>query len=359
MSPRRHSPHVEAADRTHRRIPCADVGHGVRALTGKGLAPLALLLVTLAPSLAAAQSQEDALLADCYALRRARRHADSLARCEQAVAATHSARAIAQLALTEMALERWPEAARHLTAALADEHPWVQQNRASLEEALRTVRARVGELRVEADAPGATLRINDGDAVTLPSASPFYLAPGPVVLALQTTDGRSLTRTVTLTAGVSARESFVFGAIVRSASPAVVVTPPVERHRALPSTHGAPVQRALAWVAAGGAVAGFGLALASWRIREGVVSDFAAQCPDQSTTDATLVSRCAVARTQSASDLATWEALSTVGLIAGGALAAASVVLFVTAPAEGARPPTALTCGSGPGTLGLRCALTF
>ncbi|MFO0645020.1 MAG: hypothetical protein U0326_02205 [Polyangiales bacterium] len=358
MSPRRPPSPDHAADRAHRRARGTDVGRRVRARVGACLAPIAALLVTLAPSRAAAQSQEDALLADCYALRRAGRQADSLARCEQAVAATHSARAVAQLALTEMALERWPEAARHLAAALADEHPWVQQNRASLETALRTVRARVGELRVEADAPGASLRINDGDAVALPSASPFYLAPGPVVLALQTADGRALTRTVTLTAGVSARESFVFGPIVRSASPAAVVAP-AQRLRAVPSDHGAPTRRALAWVVAGGSVAGFGLALASWRLREGVVSDFAAQCPDQLTTDATRVDRCAVARAQSASDLATWETLSTVGLIAGGALAAVSVVLFVTAPAASARPPTALACGSGPGTLGLRCALTF
>ncbi len=325
---------------------------------GNSLSRIALLIVALAPSIAAAQSQEDALLADCYALRRAGRHADSLSRCEQAVAVTHSARAVAQLALTEMALERWPEAARHLSAALSEAHPWVQQNRASLEEALRVVRTHVGELRVEADAPGATLRVNGGDAIALPSSAPLFFAPGSVALELRTADGRALTRTVTLTAGVSARESFVVGSSAQSASPAVVTRPPaIERTR--PSDHGASTRRTLAWVAAGGAVAGFGLALASWRLREGMVSDFAAQCPDQTTTDVALTTRCAASRAQSESDLGTWETLSTVGLIAGGALAAASVVLFVTAPSEGARSATALSCGSGPGTLGLRCALTF
>ncbi len=324
---------------------------------GNSLSRIALLIVALAPSLASAQSQEDALLAECYSLRHAGRHADSLSRCEQAVAVTRSARAVAQLALTEMALGRWPEAARHLSAALSEAHPWVQQNRTSLEEALRTVRTHVVELRVDCDAPSAALRVNGENPVSLPMASPIYAAPGAVVLALRTADGRSLSRTVTLTAGMSVHESFVFGAPTQRAPP-VAMTPPATPDRPRPSG-GASTRRALAWVAAGGAVAGFGLALASWRLREGLVSDFSAQCPDQATTDVTLTDRCAALRTQSESDTGTWETLSTVSLIAGGALAAASVVLFVTAPSERARPATALSCGSGPGTLGLRCMLTF
>jgi len=119
-----------------------------------------LLIGVLAPALALAQSPEDALLNDCYTLRRAGRHAASLPRCEEAASRFASGRSLTQLALTEMALERWTAAATHLTAGLADRaHPWVQQNRTSVEDALRTVQTHVGVLEVGTNVTDATVSL--------------------------------------------------------------------------------------------------------------------------------------------------------------------------------------------------------
>lgn len=260
-----------------------------------------------APAAVFAQSSEDPLVAECYSLRRAGRLTESIARCEQAVALTHSGRSLAQLALTEVALERWSDAATHLEAALADaSNPWVRQNRASLDESLRTVRTHVVAPR---------------------TATPTTRSPAPPQ------------------ASVEPRTA--------SATPPPVIAPPRRDESAT------PVTRTLAWIAAGGAVAGFGVALLGWRLREGEVSGFSSRCPDVVTTDAAHVSDCGQRRAQLEGDVRTWEALSTVGLVAGGALAVTSAVLFATSSSGASPSRTSLACGAGPGVLGVRCAVRF
>ncbi len=309
-------------------------------------------LLGLLPTTALAQSSEDALLTECYSLRRAGRAAESLAPCERAVALAPSGRTLGQLALSEMALERWSDAARHLDAALRDSHPWVQQNRAQLLEAMRVTRSHVGELRVEASVSGATARVAGGAEVALPTT--VFLAPGATSIALRAPDGRTLTREVVITAGATSRESFVFGEATtrQSATGDLNVTP----HP--PTRQASSTRRALAWAAAGTAVAGFGMALVTWRIREGVANDTPDECRVATTSDQALVDRCTAWNNNAQSQLDTWDALSVVGLVAGGALAVTSVVLFATEP-RGSSRATTLSCGAGPGTLGARCAINF
>ena len=325
-----------------------------------------------------AQTAEDSLVNECYSLRRSNRAAQSLPRCEQAVAVSRSGRTLAQLALTEMALERWVEAAGHATQALADhEHPWVRQNHASIDEALATIRSHVATLQIVSPTAGAIVRVNDRDAGILPLAAPVFLRAGEAVIALRWPDGRTVSRRVRVTEGTSSTETFTLDAPTApsvapvaapvvatvAAVPPVVQPPPRDpRPRAItpPTTPTSParssVRTALTWTAAGLGAAGLVLSLAAWRAREGVVDDYAGQCPAGASTDRALVDRCATLRTQADSDRGQWETLSSVGLVLGGALAITSAVLFATTPSRG-RERSALHCGVG--LLSAQCDVRF
>ncbi len=323
--------------------------------------PLAFAL-TLAATAARAQGAEDALLTECFTLRTAGRFADSLARCEQAVLAARSGRSLAQLALTEMALERWPEAARHLTDALADaSHPWVQRNRATLADALRTTRARVAELLIEANLSGVTVRINGRDHGA--ARGGVFLLPGTATLEARAPDGRTLSRSVTLSAGATSQESFAFEQPA-PAAPATPRPPPTSRPpgtapRATPIVSSTSPLRLLGFASAGVAVAGFTVALVGWRLREGAVGDYVAQCPTGDTFDPSVADRCGALHAQAERDASLWQTFSTAGLIAGSAFAIGSAVLLLFSPPSRPARARSLSCGLGVDAPGLRCAVVF
>jgi hypothetical protein len=321
----------------------------------------ATLTLALALSLGAfearAQSAEDALLGECFSLRTAGRFTESLARCEQAVSTARSGRSLGQLALTEMALERWPDAARHLTDALADgAHPWVVRNRATLTDALRTTRARVAELLLDANEAGVRYRIDGRDRGEAQGG--VFVLPGTATLEARTPDGRTLSRSVTLSAGGTSRESFAFE---RPVAPTVstTVAPPVAPVRTVPNDRPGPPLRALAFASAGVAAAGFTLALLGWRLREGAVGDYVARCPSGETTDPMVAARCASLHTDAERDLGRWQTLSTAGIITGSAFAIASAVLFVVSPSTRSTGASALSCAVSVTSPGLHCAVVF
>lgn len=320
-----------------------------------------VLVGVFAPALALAQSPDDALLIDCYTLRRAGRHAASLPRCEEAVSSFPSGRSLTQLALTEMALERWAAAATHLAAALADRaHPWVQQNRASVEDALRTVQTHVGVLEVGTNVTDATVSLPGSAPV--PASRPLFAPPGRVVVTLRAPDGRSLTRDIELTAGRVTRErmelSVAATTVAANPTAAPLRLPPLPG-RPLPSptpTSGTSTRRVLAWTAAGVAVAGFGLALVSWRVREGVVSDYTTTCltaPDLATQQ-----RCGAERVPAEEGVSRWEAVTAAGLVAGGVFAVTSAILFATEPSRRS-PLTTWVCAPSLGVPGGHCSVRF
>lgn len=323
-----------------------------------------LLVGVFTPALAAAQSSEDTLLNDCYSLRRANRHAASLPRCEEAVSRFPSGRTLTQLALTEMALERWVDAANRLTAALADRtHPWMQANRPSVEDALRTARAHVGVLEVATNVPSATLSLPGSEPA--PASSAVFAAPGRVTVTLRARDGRILTRDVTLTAGQTAREQMDFPAaptLVATHPAAAPVHAPPSADRPLPLTTpaaGTSTRRVLAWTAAGAAVAGFGFGIVSWQLREAAVADYlATPCPNGPAPDLPTTGRCTPLHRALGEDVSRWEALTAVGLVAGGAFAVTSAILFATEPSRRA-PLTTWACAPSIGVPGGQCTVRF
>lgn len=316
----------------------------------------------------AQQGPEDALLRECFTLREQGRHDAAFERCSRAVTLVRSSRSLAQLAITEFALHRWTDAASHITEALADQaNPLPERSRAVLTETMLEVRPHVSELRVEGGAEGASVMVNGQAMGTLPLAVPLFLAPGSVLLSVRPRQGAAITRRVTLTAGQTATETVraepaatavavaAPSAHPRAAArvaPPTAVTPP-EPHAASGST-----RRVLAWTAAGVAVAGFGLSLAAWRLREGAVSDYVGECPAGEVDDPAVVARCGGRRTQADADVDQWGAVATVGLVAGAALAVTSAVLFATSP-SGRTEARAVRCGGGPGLVGVGCTVAF
>jgi hypothetical protein len=274
--------------------------------------------LSLTPQVAHAQSVEDALLGDCYRLRREGNFSEALLRCSGAVAASRTGRSLAQLALTEVGLQRWPFAVAHLAAALDDrEHPWVIQNRASLERMLQEARSHLA-----------------ADAV-IPVVPPVH--------ARQPADSASPPP-------------------VATAPPVAATSPPAPSPTALVSTavaapSGPSTRRGLAFAAGGLAVGGFGLALGAWGLREEGVRDYNAACPSGSAPAGT-VDRCTTAREAAQRDADTWEAVATVGLIAGGVFSVASALLFATESAS--RGATArVRCDVLPSVAGGQCTMSF
>ena len=310
---------------------------------------LYITVVLGSASVAWAQSPEDAPLAECYAQRRANRLDVSLAACQRAVALVPSGRSYAQLALTEMALERWTDAATHLARALTDtNHPWIQQNRASLEGALRTCRAHVAEVFLDTNEPRVVASAS-GTSLGEVTAAPVFLPPGSTMVELRAPDGRALSRTVSLRAGSSTREAFNFAAPTVTSStpvtlpPAPVTSPPPVTDR------GVSTRRTLAWVSAAGALVGVGVGLVGWRLREGVAAEYldclggpnAPECDHATAQD----------------DVRRWEILTGVGLAIGGALAVTSAVFFLTSRERPAH--RALACAPFVTLRGLDCSVRF
>lgn len=321
---------------------------------------IAVWLGVLTPAVAAAQGAEESLLHTCFEERTAGNHAASLAACERAVALAPSGRSLAQLGLTEMALQRWVASATHLEDALADrEHPWVQRNRGPVEGALRTVREHVGAVEVSTDVPEATAAL--GADPPRPVARTLYGPAGAATLTVRAPDGRRSTREVRLTAGEVTRVRVELPAAATTNGSERPVPPPVvPPQRPAPVAHtGLSTRRVLAFTAGGLAVAGFGLALAAWRLREdAVVAYNGSTCPTGDTPDMALAARCGIERAAADSDRARWDAVAAVGLAAGGAFAVTSVILFVTEPSRRASA-TSWACAPSLLHAGGLCTVSF
>ena len=168
----------------------------------------------------------------------------------------------------------------------------------------------------------------------MPASRPLFAPPGRVVVTLHALDGRSLTREVELSAGQVTRERMEFSVAVTAvaANPTLTpprVLPPPDRPLPPPTpTEGTSTRRVLAWTAPGIAAAGFGHALV---VRSDIV-----ECPVAASTE----ENCGAEWGTADGERAQWEAVTTVGLIAGGAFAVTSAILFATEPSRGAPPTT-------------------
>lgn len=289
--------------------------------TPASLAVLLGLSIVVAAARAAAQESPDveALIHEGRGLRDRREDAAALAVFERAWALAPTPRVRAMIALAEFALGRWTDADAHLREALAHEaDPWITRNRELLESSVRTVDGHLATLEVRTNVAGAELWVNDRRAASLPSA-PLRLAPGTTVIEVRAAGHLTTRRTVTLEAGVPARETID---LVREPPPPpriapVVVVPPVVAPRTVAPR---PVHPGV-WVTLGVGGAGLAASLVLFGLREGAAAGCAVgadviECPD-------------AASAERASTALTYHSAMNVTLIAGAVVTAGGAAWLV------------------------------
>jgi tetratricopeptide (TPR) repeat protein len=113
------------------------------------------------PAPASKDSAVEMLISQGTELRKRGDDARALDAFERAWAVSHSARALAQVALAEQALGRWLEAHQHLQEALRDTaDPWIIAHRTTLSAALNEIASQLGAVEITCNVVGAEVRID-------------------------------------------------------------------------------------------------------------------------------------------------------------------------------------------------------
>lgn len=327
------------------------------------LAVAALLSAGQAQAQTQAQAEEDELIRRGVELRQQSHDDQALEIFRRAYGLSRSPRALAQMGLAEQALGRWLEAEQHLREALAATgDPWIIQRREAIDGSFAVVVQHVGELELGGGVPGAEVWINGQLAATMPLPAPLRVLAGSATVELRAAGYFPLIRNVLVPARGRARETLT---LVREPSATTVtgVLGAAEAPDLTPSDGGAsprPWQRTLAWVTAGGAALMLG---------GGVVAQVVSESPAERYNAGYDAGRCrgvAVAEENDAScredrvAVETARAVALGGFVAGGVLAAVSVVLFVTdSTTRRAGSRARVACGDGPGALGIACGWAF
>lgn len=135
-------------------------------------------------------------------MRRRGRDEDALRLFQDLHARCPSPRVVAQVAMAEHALERWPAAWEHMHAALsASGDPWVASRRAALETLRDEILPHMARVSPTTDASGAELVVNGTRAGALPLAVPFVVAPGVARVEVRAPGHEPLVEQVTLVEG--------------------------------------------------------------------------------------------------------------------------------------------------------------
>jgi hypothetical protein len=123
---------------------------------------VAILLATVVCSSVQAAEPEtaDQLVAKGVELRKKGDHAGALREFQAAHAKEPSGRTLAQMGIAEATLHDWVDAENHLSQALESTMPWVEKNRATLEQTLQTVRTHTTEISIYGTT-GAVVTLED------------------------------------------------------------------------------------------------------------------------------------------------------------------------------------------------------
>lgn len=323
------------------------------------LLPTTIALVLAGATVHAQSTDPEVLLREGVALRRAHRDGEALARFEAAYRVLHSPRALAQVGLAEQALGRWVEAESHVSEALAvSDDPWIATNSPALRAALGVIGQHLGGLWVEG-VEGAEVFVDGQRVATLPMATPLRRIAGSVVIEVRAAGHESVRRPLVVPPGGEAREII---RMARAPSPELprdrVAAEAIAVRTAPHSGESSRLPRRLAWVALVGSAVGLGVGIGALAAREGAATTYNA--------DASCPGRLSASRQPDGCSglidaTSTWELAGTIALVAGGALAVTSLVLFVTArSSERAPQPSArISCGGALGTWGVACTGQF
>jgi hypothetical protein len=303
----------------------------------------------------APMSESDALIAHGVELRQHGQDEDALQEFRRAYEASHSARAMAQIALAEQALGHWSDAYRDINIALGDTaEPWLQRNRRVLEGARDTIAQHLGSLTVVSNVPGAELYLNGNRIGTLPMRAPVHVEAGTVAIEVRAAGYDTARRTIEVEAGGSKRES-LYSSPVQVAGSTASTSPGGAGGTTDQGTGTSPIRTAGLGALVGGAVLLLGGVGAQiyWQNRVGLYNSDQCVYPGFQRSQV-----CGAVL-----DNANAGVNAMAGLyIAGGVVAVAGLVMFLAAP-SGSRPAAAhargVQCGPGPGDVGITCAGRF
>lgn len=189
--------------------------------------------------------------------RRAHKDAEALEQFQLAQRLRPSPRSLAQIGLAEHALGRWQDAARDLQSALqVKDDPWIEKNRAVLEEALKKVRT-----HLPADGSGSE------PSAAAPSAPSTGVMPPVPATAAPAAPTKANSPSPSGSPSVAAAAAPIASSASQPTSPQrdVLAAPP-----AAESTQ----SHTGAWLALGGAVAFATVGVASTLVRERAVETF-------------------------------------------------------------------------------------
>jgi hypothetical protein len=198
----------------------------VRASLG-WLAALALL-ATAGPAWAQ-QDEAEALIKKGLELRRQGQNLEALPFFQRAYSLYPSSRSGAQLGFVEQAVGLSLEAEKHITATLADEgDQWVRRNKTAIVQALSEIRATLGRLIIDTTPGSATVFINGAVVPARELAHPVYVKPGSTLLEVRHPGFVSQSRSLTILAGTTQRQSFTLlpGSGGPETSTSSLATPP-------------------------------------------------------------------------------------------------------------------------------------
>jgi hypothetical protein len=172
---------------------------------------VALLIGTMAGAAVAVAAPADSaepLVREGIALRSAFRDAEALEKFQRAYEIAKTPRIEAQMGAAEQALGRWVDAEAHLAHALAaTADGWINKNRSTLQNALKTIRSHVGSLDILGKPPGAEILIEGEVVGHLPLAAPLHLPVGKTTLELRAPGYFTVTRVVTIEPEKPTRET--------------------------------------------------------------------------------------------------------------------------------------------------------
>lgn len=175
-------------------------------MSQRGIRAVVLLLFVCAGA-GAARAEEDieALIRQGNALRKQGESARAYGYFKRAYDSAHTPRTAAQLGLVEQSLGRHDDAEVHFSEALAGTDPWVEQNRAALEDSRRKVRGNLGRIDIQ-DAPaGTTVAIGMRAAIAVPADGTLWAKPGDTSIRISAPGRETVVRNVSVSMGANVR----------------------------------------------------------------------------------------------------------------------------------------------------------
>jgi hypothetical protein len=163
-------------------------------------AVLALTILLAQTVRAAGPDTADELIAKGIELRKEGDPNGALREFQAAHAKAPSGRTLAQMGIVEATLQRWTDAEDHLSQALDSTMPWVQKNRAVIEQTLQVVRTHTAELSVYGPS-GAVVTVGDKVVGHIPLPTSPRVNEGKVTIRVESPGHKPFVQTVVAQGG--------------------------------------------------------------------------------------------------------------------------------------------------------------